>query len=586
LGVGIGRTNVSNTILLEYQQQQQQQHMNTIHDTSPSARRSNRKAKRRREKKEQAKPDYSTYHDDDRINEDIGNNHNNDDDGNVKDDDSSTNHPEKAASNNDHRSWVIMVPRVIPGELVQVRIYRNHATYSEADLMQVLEPSPHRVGPTSNPTITTTPPSSATPSSSSVTPSSQFNYCPLFDQGCGGCQYQHVTIEQQRLYKQHHVRDALIRIGRLDRDHVHRLVLPTLGTTDHVWQYRTKLTPHYQALSAFDIKMMKNGSNISDDEESSPSSSPQPARLPPIGFQHVNDPRIILDVPTCPIATPAINEQLTLVRQHLHQSLQDHGHWPTKLGATLLLRQGDPNGPVTTQYKDYVTSQVNGLQFRFQAGNFFQNNPYMVPVMVNQVVQAATAPRKYDDNDNNSSSSHDMPHNNDTTTTTTIPTTTTTDKTKDNSEMTHLIDCYCGSGLFAVSCAPHLQRCMGIEVNDQAVLEAKANAQLNQLTNCDFVSASAEHIFDLVQDFPRASTSVLMDPPRKGCSPEFLQQLIDYAPQRIIYVSCDPATQARDLQSLVDRYEITKVQPMDLFPQTRHIECLVVLEAKSNATRQ
>lgn len=490
-------------------------------------RRSKRQAKRQSKKGSEQEPDYSQHEDMNNIND--NNNNNNvsedgyDDSSNVisnaetstlADGETST-----ITEDDNQRSWVIMVPRVIPGELVQVSVYRNHATYSEADLIQVLEPSPHRI-----------------PSSTSV--------CPLFTQGCGGCQYQHVTIEQQRFYKQHHVRDALIRIGKLDRDFVHRLVLPTVGTEDHTWGYRTKLTPHYEALKPVNVTI-----------KSSSAATTTASYLPPIGFQHVNNPRLILDVPACPIATPAINEQLAVVRQKLYTSLQQNGKWPTKLGATLLLRQGDPDGPVTTQYKEYVTSHVHNLKFRFQAGNFFQNNPYMVPVMVDLVVEAATAPPKYG-------------------------TTASTISSDDSKQMTHLIDCYCGSGLFAVSCAPHLQRCTGIEVSEQAVIEATDNAKLNQLDNCHFISASAEHIFDFVQDFPRATTSVLMDPPRKGCSPQFLDQLIEFAPQRIIYVSCDPATQARDLQSLVDRYEITKVQPMDLFPQTRHIECLVVLEAK------
>ena len=133
-----------------------------------------------------------------------------------------------------------------------------------------------------------------------------------------------------------------------------------------------------------------------------------------------------------------------------------------------------------------------------------------------------------------------------------------------------------------------------------------------QIENCKFVSASAEAIFMsddpvtiqsslssssdddsdennghtdssiLVRDFPKETTTVVVDPPRKGCSNEFLDQLYQFAPQRVVYMSCDPATQARDAEGIVGAgYEITSVQPFDLFPQTRHIECLVIFERKA-----
>ncbi|MED5417526.1 MAG: SAM-dependent methyltransferase, partial [Verrucomicrobiota bacterium] len=92
------------------------------------------------------------------------------------------------------------------------------------------------------------------------------------------------------------------------------------------------------------------------------------------------------------------------------------------------------------------------------------------------------------------------------------------------------------------------------------------------------LTASAEHVFGQIP-FPAAETSVVIDPPRKGCGPEFLEQLFAYAPHRIIYVSCNPATQIRDLKEFNARgYALRKVQPFDLFPQTRHLECVATLE--------
>lgn len=163
-------------------------------------------------------------------------------------------------------------------------------------------------------------------------------------------------------------------------------------------------------------------------------------------------------------------------------------------GATLLLRDAG-DGLVETNHVAYVNTTVKDLTFRFQAGNFFQNNPFMLPKMVDLVVDAATI------------------------------------KSSSGEAMTHLIDCYCGSGLFALGCSSSFDVCVGIEVNDKAVQEARANAELNGIKNCDFVSASAEAIFLskdpvkgkgvegncddplLVKDFPRESTVVVVDPP-------------------------------------------------------------------------
>ena len=102
-------------------------------------------------------------------------------------------------------------------------------------------------------------------------------------------------------------------------------------------------------------------------------------------------------------------------------------------------------------------------------------------------------------------------------------------------------------------------------------------ARENGFENVTIHTASAEHIFDEIT-FPADCTAVVIDPPRKGCGPEFLEQLFRFGPKRVVYVSCNPATQIRDLHSFHDHgYQLEKVQPFDLFPQTRHLECVATL---------
>jgi 23S rRNA (uracil1939-C5)-methyltransferase/tRNA (uracil-5-)-methyltransferase len=401
------------------------------------------------------------------------------------------------------REWVVFVPNVIPGELVHVRIYRNFKNYSEADLLQVVEPSPDRQEPRCNLSGT-----------------------------CGGCQYQHMHINAQREWKTQHVQEVLERVGGFE----HVDVTPTVGSPE-IFHYRSKLTPHYD-----------RPRKLSDDSY----------EIEVIGFKQKSS-RQLVDVPYCPIATEAINEELAKLRDAKRLEALNGSLRRPKRGATLLLR--DVEEGVCLDPNQQVTTTVSGIKFQFLAGNFFQNNPYMLPIMVDHVVDAATKPSR-----------------------------------RDGTAMTHLIDCYCGSGLFCLTAAVSFDVCVGIEVNERAVAEASDNARLNDIKNCAFVAASAEAIFEsiqpvslpslekscLVNDFPRDRTVVVVDPPRKGCSEEFLSQLYEFGPQRVVYMSCDPATQARDARGIVDNgYDMTSIQPFDLFPQTRHIESLIIFERQT-----
>jgi tRNA (uracil-5-)-methyltransferase len=446
---------------------------------------------------------------------------------------------DKAISNDQHdvsvcdlapNNWEVRVPLVLPGEIVQVRIFKNFDTYSEADLVSVIQPSEDRVRP----------------------------LCPLAGT-CGGCQFQHMSIERQREWKTDFVQRGILSQaiqGYTSVDTIHEKLLPTKGTKE-IYHYRNKLTPHYQA----PVK-------IGDDEY----------ELEAIGFQQILS-RKLVDVEDCPIATPAINAKYKETRISLQEQAKqgllnnkkrrrrNRRSKNVDVGATLLFRQADDdvdgNPVVVTDYNEYMTTTVGGIKFRYQAGNFFQNNDYVVPLMVDGVLQAALQP---------------------------------VSGMGVSKQPSFFIDCYCGSGLFALSASSKFKICVGIEVNEQAAREATDNAKLNDITNCQFVAASAEALFTSppaltipgfeetkIQDFPREETVVVLDPPRKGCSGTFLEQLFEYSPQRILYMSCGPTTQARDAKGIVEigGYDIISIQPYDLFPQTKHVECLMVFEKKT-----
>ena len=364
--------------------------------------------------------------------------------------------------------WVVFVPFTLPGERVRCRVFRNHKNYSEADLIEVLEPSPMRT---------------AAP-------------CPLFTQ-CGGCQYQHLEYAEQLKWKRNQVTELLRHMARIEHE-----VLPVIPSPVQ-YGYRSKITPHFQ--------------------------KPQDGVIRDIGFLRIGTRSALVDVPQCQIAMPAINEALTGIRERLRADGSGY-----KRGATMLIRAAQ-NG-VLTQPDQIAIEEVAGVKFEFQAGDFFQNNPFILPAFVQHSVdEAKSCGARY------------------------------------------LVDAYCGSGLFALSAAKSFEEVIGVEISETAVAKAAHNAQINGLTNCRFMAADAREVF---KDVPHAGaeTCVLIDPPRAGCSREFLDQLFAFGPKGVVYVSCNPATQMRDLAIFTEAgYRLTKVQPFDLFPQTKHLECVMTL---------
>jgi len=332
---------------------------------------------------------------------------------------------------------------------------------------------------------------------------------------CGGCQYQHLAYPAQREWKRRQVVELLQHMAGL----ADFPVAPVVGSPRE-FHYRSKITPHFN-----------------------PPRSPAPM---PIGFLRQGTRFDILDVPQCPIATEGINARLGAVRAEIHAKQDTYTR-----GATLLLREA--SGAVTTDYDAIITETIaeadpaaapaKPLQLHFLARDFFQNNPFILPAFTRYVRDQAAA-----------------------------------------SGARFLVDAYCGSGLFALSAAAAFERVAGIELSASSIRFAGENATANGITNATFQAGDASSIFAGLgahaPAFAAADTAVIIDPPRKGCDESFLQQLFAFGPRAVVYVSCDPATQMRDLKGfLAAGYRLTAAQPFDLFPQTRHLECVLTLVA-------
>ncbi len=373
----------------------------------------------------------------------------------------------------DAPGWVVFVPHTLPGEKVIARIFRNDKSHSQADLVKIITKSPDRISPK----------------------------CPLFGK-CGGCQYQHLSYEKQLEWKTRQVEELLSHMAGINTQ-----VSPTIPSPVQ-WGYRSKITPHF--------KRPRNG-QIGD-----------------IGFLLAGQRSHLVDVENCPIAMDEINEALPSIRQEARDNAKRY-----KKDATLLLRA--TQGRVETNHRapisETVTTDNGDVTFHFLAGDFFQNNPFILPDFTGYVAkQASEGGSKY------------------------------------------LVDAYCGSGLFSLCLAHKFDKVAGVEVSETAADWAQKNAELNNIDNVTFLASSAEAIFKDIS-FPADETTVVIDPPRKGCNQEFLNQLFKFSPNKVVYISCNPATQMRDLKEfLAADYKLTTVQPFDLFPQTRHLECVIVLE--------
>ena len=321
--------------------------------------------------------------------------------------------------------------------------------------------------------------------------------CPVFGY-CGGCQYQHLNYEAQLKWKTEQVADLLRLQAGLELP-----VNPAIPSPV-TYGYRSKITPHFH--------------------------KPKDAKIGNIGFLKVGSRSEVCDIRQCPIAMDELNEALPAVRKSVHAAAAQY-----RRGATILMRASE--GSVIT---NNCTEHVGELTFNFLAGDFFQNNPFILPAFTGYVAEQACA-----------------------------------------SGAKYLVDAYCGSGLFALSLAHRFEKVLGVEVSETSADWARANARSNGIEHASFLAASAEAIFEQV-DFPAEETAVVIDPPRKGCDLVFLNQLFAFGPKRVVYVSCNPATQIRDLAEFDKAgYKVVEVQPFDLFPQTKHLECVATLEKKS-----
>ena len=347
--------------------------------------------------------------------------------------------------------FVVFVPFVAPGEVVEAEIVEVKKRFARAKLLRVIQAAPERVQPS----------------------------CQYFGD-CGGCQYQHLDYQAQLRIKHKQIQDLFQRIGSFDP----ALVAPIVPCPAP-YGYRNRIMIRSQ------WDKFKQGLNI--------------------GFIRA-DNRLVVDIEECKIAEPAINEQIKNVRAHP----------PPKGGLKVVLRI-PPEG------------------WELPRDSFFQNNFFLLPNLV-QVVRERLQ----------------------------------------NARTQHLMDVYCGVGFFSLELADAVESYVGVELDQLAIKAARRNAAARGRKNGEFIAGAAEEVLPgLMQRLTPQATTVLLDPPRKGCPPAILELLRQVRPAQVVYVSCHPATMARDLNILCreDVFCLARVVPLDMFPQTAHLESVADLRA-------
>lgn len=422
--------------------------------------------------------------------------------------------------------FAVFVEGALPGEVIRALIVNVKKSYGYGKLVEIVSKSPYRVEPC----------------------------CPVA-KTCGGCQLQHFSYEGQLAYKAKKVKDDLERIGGLKNIED----LPIFGM-ENPWRYRNK--------AQFPVGSGREGSTE-------------------IGFYAKRSHRIV-DTQVCFLQNPVNDEIIAIVREFMEEykiSSYDEGkhkglvrHILTRVGRNsgqimvcvvingkklpygevLVERLRKINGVVsvvlninkdqtnvilgkkviTLWGKSTIEDALGGIIFEISPLSFYQVNPVQTEVLYNKAVEMAGL--KGDET---------------------------------------VLDLYCGIGTISLFFAKKVKKVFGVEIVPEAIIDARKNAERNGIENASFEVGAAEEVIPRVFDEQGITANVIVvDPPRKGCEQVLLDTIATIAPEKLVYVSCNSATLARDVAILIERgFQVKDVQVVDQFPMTGHVETVVLM---------
>lgn len=432
-----------------------------------------------------------------------------------------------------YQGYTLFVKGALPGEVVKAKILKTKKRYGYAKKLALVESSPARRAPS----------------------------CLLYGK-CGGCQLQHLSYAEQLKFKENLVRNDLERIGGFDLREV--LFHPIIGMKEP-WRYRNKsqvpigekdggLIGGFYRDRSHDIIDM-NQCLIQHEqldqvvqtvkELGTKLGIPAYDEVHHTGFlRHVvakygfSTDQLMIVLVTNGKEFPAKKALISALKErfsNLKSIVQNINTKRTNVifGDESIVLWGEP----------YIYDHIGPIRFAISARSFFQVNPVQTKVLYDAAIQFADL----------------------------------------KGEET-VIDAYCGIGTISLFLAQKAKQVYGVEVVPEAVEDAKRNAALNGMNNVHFEAGKAEEVIPRWKEEGIGAEVIVVDPPRKGCDRTLLDTILDMRPKRVVYVSCNPATLARDLNILTEGgYQLKEVQPVDMFPQTVHVESVAKMVLKEEA---
>jgi 23S rRNA (uracil1939-C5)-methyltransferase len=423
-----------------------------------------------------------------------------------------------------HEGRVVFVPNTVTGDRLTAKIVQSKAKFAKGKVEKLLESSSHRLRPS----------------------------CIVADK-CGGCQWQHIEIDYQRSAKQQQVIQAFQRIGGFADVEIKPIL-----HADNALNYRNKSTYPLGRSSTGQVQAgyYRQGSHKLINLNQCPV---QDERLHPLlrevkqdiqeqGWSIYNETthqgklrhlslRIGQNTGEILLTLITTDRNLAGIEEQAQRWLDKY---PGLVGVCVNINRDRTNAILgkTTQTilgKPYLRELFAGVELHIAADTFFQVNTSAAELLFQAITQQLNL-----------------------TGTETI------------------IDAYCGIGTFSLPLAQRVKQVVGIELNPISIKQAQSNAVLNQIDNAIFQLGKVQ---DCLPEIEFTPDLLLLDPPRKGCEPQVIETILKLKPSRIAYISCKPATLARDIQLLCasGAYQLIQVQPADFFPQTTHVECCALL---------
>ena len=432
---------------------------------------------------------------------------------------------------------VVFIPYGAPGDVVNIKLDKKKSSYAEAHIVDMVKPSPDRVTPA----------------------------CEHFGV-CGGCKWQHIPYESQLRYKRDQVVDALTRIAKVEIPEVN----PTLGSKE-TFCYRNKLEYTFSCKCWITFEDLRSGREIADRNA--------------LGFHIPGAFDKVLDIKKCWLQDDLSNRIRLFVRQYalakgyeFYDIKAQQGLMRTLMvriastGEVMLIvvfarpeqeKIDDLMGAIAAEFpeitsllyvvnqkvndtiadqevitycgRDYINEEMEGLQFRIGPKSFYQTNSLQAYELYK--VARRMACLKPDD---------------------------------------LVYDLYTGTGTIANFVARQVKKVVGIEYVPEAIADAKLNSEVNGIDNTIFFAGDMKDVLTdgFIEEHGRPDVMII-DPPRAGMHEDVVNVILNARPERIVYVSCNPATQARDLALMDSLYRVEEVQPVDMFPHTHHVENVV-----------